>query len=226
MSTDPFNNDTDKFRQLLDQDSNQIADCEAEEVEVVAAKNFLSSHTVKGLPPDVFKLAKQAQENLNLDNQKKQQVAEAFNNLFKDLNEKYGLQVKLDFDSFENTLDYMIKPVNKKAAEYYLSTAYGAFRVTLYTQYLQAIALLSAQVLDPAYILSESMTYDQKLDTLEKLYNFMLTMNEIYKEVNVPDTEVKLEKLSSDRRESRSLDDPKIMEYMEAYYKKNIRKDE
>lgn len=141
-----------------------------------------------------------------------------FNQLFTDLNTKYGLNVTLDFDSFSKSLSYVIEPNKKRALEYYLSEAYGRFRVVLYGQYLQAIALLSAQILDPAYLLSDSMTYDQKLDTMQKLYEFMSTMNEIYKEVNIPDTEMKLEKLSTDMKPTYSMDDPKVQDIMAAIF--------
>ena len=201
--TDPFNASTDKFKQLISNDLDR-------DVEYA-----LNKRTVKGLPPDVYGKVKEAQDKLELDKTKKAELSNTFNNLFQDLNRKYGLNVTLDFDSFSKSLNYIIEPNNKRAMEYYLSEAYGRFRVVLYGQYLQAIALLSAQILDPAYLLSESMTYDQKLDTMQKLYEFMATMNEIYKEVNIPDTDTKLEKLSSDKHTTYNLNDPKVRNILE-----------
>lgn len=223
--TDPFKEDTDKFKQLLNDDissKSKIDDAEITEVEEVS--RTLSENTFKGLPPSIFKAVKEKQDRLTLDETKKKAVAATFNNLFDDLNKKYGLNVTMDFDSFTNNLNYMIEPVNKKAMECYLSEAYGTYRVALYGQYLQAIALLSSQILDPAYLLSESMTYDQKLDTLERLYNFMNTMNDIYEKVNIPDTDIKLEKLSSDQRPTYNLNDPKVREFMENYFDENVKK--
>lgn len=212
--TDPFKQDTGKFKQLLDEDSAPVC----EEAEIIEAESVLSNGTVKGLPPSIFKAVKDQQAKLDVDKVKKGQVAKAFNQLFSDLNNKYGLNVSLDFDSFTNNLNFMIEPKNKRAAEYYLSEAYGSFRVALYGQFLNAIALLSAQILDPQYLLSESMTYDQKMDTVERLFNFMNTMNEIYKEVNIPDTQMKLEKLSSSGRPIYDLNDPDIRAFMEGTF--------
>jgi len=216
MYTDPFKEDTDKFKNLLNRDTSKGL---VEEAQVVESDEVLSKGTVQGLPPAVFKAVKDQSNRIQIDENKKKQVAEVFNKLFADLNQKYGLSVTLDFNSFTNNLDYLIEPKNKKAAEYYLSEAYGMYRIALYQQYLQAISLLSSQILDPSYILSESMTYDQKLDTLERLYGFMSTMNDIYEKVNIPDTSMKLEKLSEDQRPNYRLDDPNIKKFMEDTFK-------
>lgn len=214
---DPFSVDTGRFKQFLREDSKSNEES-IEYAEAVPVEDILNKGTVKGLPPSAFKAVKDAQAKLAANKEKKQQVAQMFNNLFQDLNTKYGLSVSFDFDSFSNSLNYIIEPKNKLAAEYYLSEAYGRFRTVLYGQYLQAIAMLSAQILDPAYLLSDSMTYDQKLDTMQKLYEFMRTSEEIYEKVKVPDTAVKLEKLSTDNRQSYSLDDPSVQEFMASLF--------
>lgn len=220
---DPFQSDTDKFKRLLEKDSiNSRRSESAEYIECEevpkSTEELLDRSTVNGLPPSIFKAAQEAQKKLNLDKEKREQVAQAFNSLFDDLNKKYGLNVRMDFDSFNNTLGYIIEPTNKRAMEYYLSEAYGRFRVAIYSMYLQSIAMLSAQILNPAYILSESMTYGEKLDTMAKLYEFLHQIEEIYEKVNIPDTEVKLEKLTSDQRPTYDLKDPKIRDYMEAVF--------
>jgi hypothetical protein len=210
--TDPFKQDTSRYKQLLDEDSGTVDPT----VEVINdQEDILDRGTVKGLPPSIFHAVKEQQRKLDLNQEKKKEVAAVFNNLFSDLNSKYGLEVSMNFDSFTGNLSYMIEPNNKRAAEYYLSEAYGSFRVALYGQFLQAIALLASQILDPQYLLSESMTYEQKLDTMDRLYQFMATMNEIYKEVNIPDTEMKLEKMSSAQRPTYRLDDPNVRAFME-----------
>lgn len=212
---DPFKADTGKFKKLLDEDSKRN---DPEYAEIIDTDEVLDRGTIKGLPPSAFDAVRRQTEKLNANKAQKAQVAQMFNQLFTDLNTKYGLNVTLDFDSFSKSLSYVIEPTKKRALEYYLSEAYGRFRVVLYGQYLQAIALLSAQILDPAYLLSDSMTYDQKLDTMQKLYEFMSTMNEIYKEVNIPDTEMKLEKLSTDMKPTYSMDDPKVQDIMAAIF--------
>lgn len=216
---DPFKQSTSRFKELLDRDSKpkvqDIEDVEPFEV----TDDYLSSQTIKGLPPSAFQAVQKAKDKLQANEAQKAQVSKMFNQLFTDLNQKYGLNIQFDFNSFSNQLSYIIEPTNKRAMEYYLSEAYGRFRVVLYQQYLNAIAILSAQILDPAYLLSESMTYADKLETMQKLYEFMSTMNEIYEAVNIPDTEVKLEKLSEDQNTPYNLNDPNVRKFMDGLFR-------
>lgn len=214
---DPFKSDTQRYKDLINKDSNyEFIDAE----EVKDDENLISKSTVKGLPPSAFKAAQDAVNKLNANKEVKEKVATTFNKLFDDLNQKYGLSVKMNFDQYTNDLTYMIEPTNKKVAELYLSEAYGIFRVVLYNKFLQAIALLSSQILDPSYLLSESMTYSDKLDVMERLYQFMVMMNEIYKEVNIPNTPQKLEKVNETTGSKVSLNDPEVRKFMDQLFNK------
>lgn len=217
---DPFKTDTNKYKEMLNQDSqpkNQPQYAEYEDV--TNAEDLLNKNTFT-LPPNTFRAVQDAQNRLAQDKEKRDQVANMFNNLFSELNQKYGLNVQFDFDSFSNSIQYIIQPQNKRAMEMYLSEAYGRFRVVLYQRYLQAIALLSSQILDPAYILSDSMTYADKLEIMKQLYEFMKTMNEIYEQVNIPDTELKLEKISEDNHsQSYDINDPRASEFLGNLFK-------
>lgn len=217
---DPFKTDTNKYKEMLNQDSQpKNAPQDAEYEEITDAEDLLNKGTFT-LPPNTFKAVQDAQNRLAQDEEKRKQVANMFNNLFAELNQKYGLNVQFDFDSFSNSIQYIIQPQNKKAMEMYLSEAYGRFRVVLYQRYLQAIALLSSQILDPAYILSDSMTYADKLEIMKQLYEFMKTMNEIYEQVNIPDTELKLEKISEDSHSQQyDINDPRASEFLGELFK-------
>jgi len=210
---DPFKVDSSRYKDLLDSDSPPKYD---KFVEVTESGDIFDKNTINGLPdPRAFAALKAANDRLKQNDEEREKVANMFNNLFSELNNKYGLGIKFDFNSFSNSIQYIIEPVKKRAMEYYLSEAYGRFRVILYQQYLQAIALLSSQILNPQYILSDSMTYADKLDIMKQLYEFMRTMNDIYKEVNVPDTDLKLEKLSEDSNSVQTdIDDPKVRDFM------------
>lgn len=220
----PFEERKDFYKELMDQDSKPVDD--AEYVEITsedtsqAVSNFMNQHSSKGFD-DAFVAIQAAKEKAQIRKENQQKVAEMFEKLFDDLNQKYGLQVRFDYNSLSNSLEYIINPVNKRALELYLNEAYGRFRVVLYSQYLNAIAALSAQILDPAYLLSDSMSYDAKLQTLEKLFNFMQTMNEIYEQVKVPDAEMKLEKLSEDTNQITgiNINDPKVRGFLEGFSK-------
>lgn len=205
--------DADESPNIIDVDSDAITPDEVKEV----TNEFLDSNTSLGFPSSAFEAIKAAREKSELNKATQRQMVDMFEQLFGDLNKKFGLDIKIDFNSWSKSLSYIIEPKNKKALELYLSEAYGRFRVVLYGQYLQAIALLSSQVLNPDYILSDSMTYDDKLKVMEQLYGFMQKMNEIYEQVNIPDTELKLEKISEDTHKiNADLNDPKIREFLES----------
>lgn len=215
--------DTGYYAELLKKDSKshqvvEIVESEEyipEESEKDGMKEFLDNNTFKGLPPSAMAAVKKLELEKAEKERNSKQVAQMFSKLFTDLNEKYGLDVQLDFNSFSKSLEFIIQPRNKKALELYLSEAYGRFRVILYAQYLNAISLLSAQILDPNYILSDSLSYGDKLLVMKQLYEFMQSLNEIYKEVNVSDTELKLEKLSEETESTMDIDDPQVRDFLQ-----------
>lgn len=223
--SNPFEDDTQRYRDLINEDSKAPDEVEYEEITDNdcdnAVDNFLNSRTSNGFADEAFNAIKKARAQLEVRKENQQKVADMFGKLFTDLNHKYGLEIRFDYNSLSKSLEYIISPTNKRALELYLSEAYSRFRVVLYQQYLQAIAALSAQILDPDYLLSESMSYDAKLATMEKLFNFIQSMNQIYEQVNVPDTGLKLEKLSEDQNGTVQikLNDPNVRKFLEGFSK-------
>lgn len=216
---DPFRNDTNRYKKLLNDDSPTLESMrEDSNIEYAEAQEILNGGTIKGLSPEIYKKAQDKLHELDIDKDKREMLSKAFEQLFSDLNKKYGLNVNLSFDSFSNNLKYIINPVNKKVAEYYLSEAFGRIRVVLYNQFMGAISLIASQILDPKYLLSNSMTYDQKLDTMQRLFEFMQAMNEIYSQVNIPDTDLKLEKVSEDSRPTYDLNSSEVQDFMSSIF--------
>lgn len=220
----PFDTDTGYYKELIEADAKPftpgIEEVEYEEVSDDDVQNtvteFIEKNTSKGFPSSAFVAIQKAKEQAALDRANQQQMADMFEKLFADLNDKYGLDVRLDFNSFSKSIEYIIEPTKKKAMEMYLSEAFGRFRVVLYSKYLQAISILSSQILNPDYLLSDSMTYDAKLQTMKQLYEFMQTMNEIYEQVNIPDSEMKLEKISEATHNTGklNLNDPTVRQFL------------
>lgn len=148
------------------------------------------------------------------------QMSEVFTKLFDGLNEKYGLSVHYDCESFADSLKSIVDPINMKAMSLYLSEGYQRFRLILYQQFMTTIAMISKQIFDPSYILSESLTFADKMIVIEKLMMFMQQMNEIYKEVKVDQATELLEKLGEKNTDKLSIDDPKIKDLLELIAKK------
>lgn len=217
----PFESDTQRYRDLIREDSKLPDEVDYEEITDddcnQAVNNFMNQHSQSGFSDEAFRQIQKARDKIAVTKENQKKVSDMFGKLFNDLNQKYGLEIRFDFNSLSNSLEYIISPTNKRALELYLSEAYGRFRVVLYNQYLQAIAALSAQILDPDYLLSESMSYDAKLATMEKLFNFIQSMNQIYEQVNVSDTDMKLEKLSEDKNKvgQVNINDPEVRKFLE-----------
>lgn len=234
---DPFGVDfnTDYYRNLLNKESEkshqveeQVQDCEFEEIkdeDQSDPQEFISKHTTQGLPslPGLKGLL-QDEQNLKVKNDKEAKaLAQTFSNLFKELNNKYGLDVQLDFDSFSNSLAYIINPTNQKAMELYLSESYSRFRVLLYSKYLMSVARLSAQLLDPSYIESNSLSFADKMIVVEKLFAFMTSIEDIYERIKVKDSDLKLEKLGQDQHNMvDDLDSSNVQNFLEAL-KNNVK---
>ena len=220
MSTTPFDIDTDKYKKFLQKDVS-IDKYGGEVVDVEVLDDGEEDKVNKNIPvlpsPKDFKKIQELQKEVSpqIDGNLKLQVKKAFTSLVESLNSKYNLKVTLDFDSFTNSITNLTSSINEKAAEYYLSIAYGKFRVVMYQQYLQAISLLSAQILSPQYLLSESMTYMDKMDMMLKLHELMAKMNEIYDQVHIMDTEMKLEKLVEERGNKVDFRDPGVSDLIE-----------
>lgn len=174
------------------------------------AKRLLNSKSSKGFSSNVDKLL--SLDKVDVTNPT--QVANTFKQLFKDLNEQYGLDVRFDMNSFTNTLSYIIKPKNMKALEIYISEAYSRVRATLYMLYLNAIGQLSQQILDPRFISSNSMSYSDKLILMRELFSYIQSLDEIYERVKVDQSDIKLRKLSEDTDESEDFNSDEIQNFL------------
>lgn len=138
---------------------------------------------------------------------KKDEVGKTFNQLYDDLNNKYGLNLKLSANDFGDTLRTLVDSKNRQAMQLYTSLSFGAFRSMLYQRYLEAIAALSTQILDPAYLSSKSISYSDKLDLMDRLFKFMQAVEQIYSTVNIENSDLKLEHLSDSDVERTSIND-------------------
>ena len=212
--------DSDFYKELIQRDEHKddIPIIEAEEIPGIGP-------IVNGL--DILKSMKDISNVKDSDaNNELKKMSDVFNSLFEGLNQKYGLNIHYDCESFADSLKSIIDPTNMKAMSLYLSEGYERFRLILYQQYLVTIAMISKQIFDPSYILSESLTFADKMIVIEKLMMFMKQMNEIYAEVKVEHTERILENMSDNKTNTYNLDDPKIKDILEAVAKRtNIEPD-
>lgn len=218
--------DVSRYKKLLESDSpisensHEITDAEIVEEHLDSSANndasgALDSATSKGFDKAMQRVLFRTGNLDEVAKRSNEDVTQMLSKLFDDLNKKYGLDVQLDFNSFTHSLEFIIQPKNKRALELYLSEAYSRIRVLLYGQYLNAIVLLSSQILNPDYLLSESMSYEGKLAIVRELYSFMKDMNQIYKEVEIDNSELKIQKLAEEDSREDKLTDPDVLNFLE-----------
>lgn len=139
---------------------------------------------------------------------------EMFNELVSKMNDKYGLSIEADFTSFKSTMGFMSDPDNKIIVELYLSETYGRFRVAIYYKMMQAIALLSEQVLDPKFLLSSAIDIEGKFDMMERLFGFMNSVEEVWEKLEIKASDKKLSRMNSG---SRTIDrtNPEVLKFLD-----------
>jgi len=159
-----------------------------------------------GIKPTQYKDAVKLSEELATV-ETKQEVQKTFNSLYNDLNKKYGLQLNMDANSFSELMRGISDPKMKEAMNLYTSEAFSRFRALLYNRYMTSLAMLSEKILDPAYILSDNVPYEEKLSLMERLFKFMAAIEQIYSTVNIENSDIKLSHLSDNNNAAVDLND-------------------
>jgi len=193
-----------------------------EEIPIVEMEDYDSSLVTRTLESLNF-----SQEHINIihdatsaiKNTNKSDIAEKTNRAFEELvnkfNEKYKLDIKIDFTNFSTMLLDIVDSKNKKVYELYLSEFASRFRVVAQIKFMQAIAILSEQILDPNWLLSTSTTFEAKFIMVEKLFSFMTSIEMFYSEVNIKSSELELERIN-DLKEKVNLNNPKLDEFLDS----------
>lgn len=220
--TDPLSSgfNTENIKNLINNDKGP----EYVEAEIIEdgdqlesdVQSYLKSHTFEGLPPSAANSFKELQEKIKSNSIESRKIIAVVEKLFDSLNEKYGLQVKVDLNSVANSLSAIFAPNDMRAMELMISEAYSRTRVILYQQYLSACIQLSSQIFDPSYLMSESLSFDDKLATLERLFGLLEQVETVYEKVRVDDSDMKLSKIKESNQNQISLDNPQVHEFLES----------
>jgi len=225
----PFN--SDEFKHLInndiknkfvkndfpdvDDDSNSkvkmVSTHEVYDVEFEEIKDKSEDIKVIRDAPDIPKDLTSVNPDIRLANSAK----DSYSQLFEELNHKYGFSIRFDGDNFRDSFIQIINGRDKKAMDLFLSESYSRFKSITMLQYLQAISVLSAQVLNPAFLQSESLSYQDRFDILDRLYSFVEKVTTIAEAVEIKDSEMKLEKLVEERESSLDRQSEEVTNFLE-----------
>lgn len=137
-----------------------------------------------------------------------------FAQIFQELNVKYNLNVSINMESFADTLSTLTDPSNKRTIELYISEAFSSFRLGVYLKLMQSISILSEKILDPKELLSDETSYSDKFIIVEKLFQYMAQLEEIYSKVKIKDSDMKLDKIQQSQGGIDTKDD-KVVNFLE-----------
>jgi hypothetical protein len=137
-------------------------------------------------------------------------IVQKFNELFDNLNTKFGLDIKLDTNFSEaNTLFE-----NKKDLEKGINESFDKLRVSLRESYLKCIIVLTEKILDPKYILSDDLSYSEKFEIISKLYESIGSFG-ILSELNTKDSNVEdLNEESAIQKLEQPITDDTLIDYI------------
>lgn len=226
--TEDFN--TEEYKRMINEDEDPLKDypgsddgdtIDVEALEVLPGDNLelLKDKTINGLPLGAADTIRSGRDLIRKQTEEANKVSAAIGDLFNSLNSRYGFNIKWDPTSFSENLKYIMVAVDQKALELYISEGYSKVRVLLYQQFLSAITALAAKVLDPTYLMSNSLSFDDQMTTIEKLFGFIEQMNSIYDQVHIDNVDDKLKNLKENNEEdnSLSLSDPNVRKYLAAF---------
>lgn len=219
-----FNNE--KYKRLIDNDEDPLKDYPEEneiieDAEVIPADHLevLKNNTFKGLPIGAEETIRSGRDLLKKRTEEAQKISASINELFNNLNTRFGFDLKWNPNSFSENLAYIMSLADSRAIEMYISEGYSKVRVVLYQQFLSAITALAAEVLDPSYLMSSSLSFDDKMTSIEKLFGFIEQMNQIYDQVKIDNVDEKLKhiKQDDDAGDVLSIRDPNVRKYLDSF---------
>lgn len=222
------NFNTEEYKNLINNDEDPLKDYPIEDetidtAEVIEVDHLdeLSQSTYRGLPIGADETIRSGRDLLKKRTVEAQKVADSIRQLFNTLNDRFGFDLKWNPNSFSENLAYIMSLADSRAIEMYISEGYSKVRVVLYQQFLSAITALAAEVLDPAYLMSSSLSFDDKMTSIEKLFGFIEQMNQIYDQVKIDNVDEKLKhiKQDDDKAEALSIRDPNVRKYLDAFRK-------
>jgi hypothetical protein len=214
IESNPFN--SPEFRkQLLEKEGIDI-DNNSNDVELIESEDDGDGFDIKSMIKSAPKMPKSA-KNLITDasvlakNQKEAKALElknSLNTVFTQYNEKYGTDLNIDFDNLSNTLVNVSSPEKRRILELYVSEVFRSIRPVLLLHVLQRLTIALDYALDPTRLLdTNQFSAADSVILVEKLIQFIGEIEDMIKEIEIPDSDKILRKLADEKNDV-SFNDP------------------
>lgn len=133
--------------------------------------------------------------------QKALEIKNALNTMFSDYNEKYGLDLKVDFNSLSNTLMHLSDSKSRRVLELYVSQTFRSVRSVLLLQLISRLGLVVDYITKPENMFNSSLSIPDIFVILEKLLSFIDQISDLRKDVEISGDELELQKLAESNKQ-------------------------
>lgn len=207
IESNPFN--SPEFRkQLLEKEGINIDNNNDSDIELIESEddNFDIKNMIKSAP----QMPKSA-KNLITDasvlakNQKEAKVLElqsSINTIFTRYNAEYGTDLNIDLSNLSRTLVNVSDPKSRYVLELFVSEVYKSIRPILLLHILQRLTITLDFVLSPDRMLdTNQFSASDMVILIEKLIGFSIQIEEMIKEIEIPDSDKILRKLADEKND-------------------------
>ncbi len=180
--------------------------------------------SARNLITDASVLAKNQKEAKALE------LKNSLNTVFTQYNEKYGTDLSIDFDNLSNTLVNVSSPEKRRILELYVSEVFKSIRPVLLLHVLQRLTIALDYALDPTRLLdTNQFSAADSVILVEKLIQFIGEIEDMIKEIEIPDSDKILRKLADEKNDV-NFNDPEnkqvITDFLNMLKNDSIKKDE
>ena len=234
IESNPFN--SPEFRkQLLEKEGIDIDNNNDSDIEQIEGEegDFDIKSMIKSAPQMPSSASRIIQDaSVLAKNQKEAKALElknSLNTVFSQYNKKYGTDLNIDFDSLSNTLVNVSDPSRRRVLELYCSEVFKSIRPVLLLHILQRLTLALDYSLSPEVILGNDFSSSDKIIVIEKLMQFTIQIQDMIKEIEIPDSDKILQKLADEKNDV-NFNDPDnkqmITEFLNMLKNDSIKKDQ
>ena len=192
-SVNPFN-DPEWKKQIMESENIESPDSEVDIKSLVASAPQLP-RSARNIIMDGSALARSEKE------EKAKELTVALNTVFSEYNEKYGTDLSISFDDLSRTLVNVADPEKRRVLELYTSEIFKSIRPVLLLHVLQRLTLALDQVLQPKNLFDSSFSAADSIILIEKLIGFIVQIQDMIKEIEIPDSDTILKRMAEGKNE-------------------------
>lgn len=157
---------------------------------------------------------------------KTKEISNSLSTIFTDFNEKYGLDLKVDFNSAARTIVNLRDEKSLRTLELYISRTFRGVKSYIYLRMLQSLCVLADDIMDTKKLISDdSATFSEKYLIFEKIVQIMTQVEAMKDSININGDETELKRISEQSEKTGSdkalLDEKNVSDFMKQMLSEN-----